>query len=248
MLELEVMGTGRTVIIGHRGAMGHSPENTLASFQKGLDLGADVVELDIHLSRDGVPVVMHDERVNRTTDGTGLVADMTLAELKGLDAGRWFGREFEGEKIPTLKEVFDWAAGNVELVIEIKGHPKPQEGIEQKMLDLIRDYELVEKTMVISFYHPVVRAVKDLEPKLATGILYGGYLADTVGTARAAGADSVRPNAGQWTPELVREVHEAGLVASTWTVNEVDQYDELVRMGLDSIGTNYPDRFSERVV
>lgn len=244
MLELEATGSGRTIIIGHRGAMGHAPENTLASFKKGMELGADVLEFDVHLSRDGVIVVMHDAVVNRTTDGSGLISEMTLSELKQLDAGSWFGREFAGERIPTLEETLEWVAGRIDLAIEIKGRQKPQEGIERAVVEMIRAHEMVDKTMVISFHHPSVRAVKKIEPGIATGILYSGYLADTVGAARAALADSVRPHAGHWTPELVDEVHEAGLSASTWTVNDPEQFKQLVEMGVDSIGTNYPDRFA----
>ena len=245
MFELEMLGSGQTVIIGHRGAMGHAPENTFASLKKGVELGADVLELDVHLSRDGILMVMHDDLVNRTTNGTGSISEMTLAELKKLDAGSWFGREFEGERIPTLDEVLAWASGRIDLVVEIKGRQKPQDGIERAVVDLVRQHGMVERVMAISFHHPSVKIVKELEPKLATGILYAGYLVDTVGAARAAKADSVRPNAGHWTPELVEEVHGAGLVGSTWTVNDPEQYRELEEMGLDSIGTNFPDRFSK---
>src|SRR5215471_12590471 len=100
---------GRVWVVGHRGAMGYCPENTLASFERGLELGADWIELDVHLSRDGQLIVIHDETLDRTTSGHGLVRDHTLAELKRLDAGAWFGAEYAGQRIPTLDEVLDWA-------------------------------------------------------------------------------------------------------------------------------------------
>src|ERR1700716_3392227 len=100
---------GRVWVVGHRGAMGHCPENTLASFERGLELGADWIELDVHLSRDGALIVIHDETVDRTTNGRGLVCEHTLAELKELDAGAWFGASFAGERVPSLDEVLVWA-------------------------------------------------------------------------------------------------------------------------------------------
>src|SRR5919197_4354903 len=105
------MGVGRPLVVGHRGAMGYAPENTLASFELAVEQGADVVELDVHLSRDGQVVVIHDEQLDRTTDGRGLVGDRTLDELKRLDAGSWFDPRFAGQRIPTLHEVLAWASG-----------------------------------------------------------------------------------------------------------------------------------------
>ena len=118
-------------VVGHRGAMGHCPENTLASFERGLELGADWIELDVHLSRDDALVVIHDETVDRTTNGHGAVRDHTLAELKALDAGGWFGPEYAGQRIPTLDEVLAWARQRDTIVdIEIKNAPVYYAGIE----------------------------------------------------------------------------------------------------------------------
>src|ERR1043166_3256151 len=112
---------GRIWVVGHRGAMGHCPENTMASFERGLELGADWIELDVHLTRDGGLAVMHDETVDRTTGGHGRVQDYTLAERKRLDAGAWFGPAYAGQRVPTLDEVLDWARGRDAILdIEIK--------------------------------------------------------------------------------------------------------------------------------
>jgi glycerophosphoryl diester phosphodiesterase len=229
------------LIIGHRGAMGYAPENTIASFEKGLALGADLIELDVHLSADGYLVVIHDSTVDRTTDGNGYVKDMMLAQLKKLDAGSWYRPEFAREKIPTLPEVLEWAKGRVGLVIEIKNGPISYPGIEEKVIEALKAYGMEEGVIVISFDHRCVRRVKQIRPRIATGILYVGRLIDPVAAARAAMAIAIHPKADYLTKEVVEVAHRAGLAVSTWTVNNLSRLEELIEMGVDSIGTNYPD-------
>ncbi len=242
MLEIEAANSGKVLVIGHRGAMGHAPENTMASFKKGLELGSDLIELDIHLSKDKELVVIHDADVSRTTNGHGHISDFTIKEIKKLDAGASFAPRFKGESIPTLQEVLNWAKEKIPLAIEIKGDPIPAAGIEEKLVNLLRESGMTEKVMVISFYHPALRRVKELAPAIATGILFTGRFSDSVSAARASMADSIRPSWYYWSPDLVEEVHKAGLTASTWTVNDEEVMERTVRMGLDSIGTNYPDK------
>jgi glycerophosphoryl diester phosphodiesterase len=234
--EIRSAGSGQVVVVGHRGAMGHAPENTMGSFRRAMSLGADGVELDVRLSADGEAMVIHDAAVDRTTDGNGLVSSMTTGELRELDAG-------SGDRIPRLAEVLEWAVEeSVELTIEIKGDPAPLPGLVSRVIDLLDHYGRASEVMLISFHHPTVRQIKDYRPDIVTGILYGGYLADTVAAARAALADSVRPSWHFWTPELVGEVHRAGLSASAWTVNEEAAIQSVASMGVDSLATNYPDR------
>jgi len=242
MLELEAKNSGKVLVQGHRGAMGYAPENTLVSFAKGFEQGADLLELDIHLSSDGELIVMHDGDVSRTTDGQGHIKNMTLAEIKKLDAGVKFDARFRGERVPTLPEVFAWAQHRIPLAVEIKGDPLPQRGIQEKLLALIRQFNMLDQVIVISFHHLAVKFIKELEPRLATGILLTGQLADPVSAARAALADSVRPMWHYWTAEQIAEVHAAGLTASTWTVNDEATMGDVIAMGVDSIGCNYPDR------
>jgi glycerophosphoryl diester phosphodiesterase len=242
MLELEAKGSGKVLVIGHRGALGYVPENTMPSFAKGVECGADLIELDVHLTADDAIVVIHDDDVSRTTDGRGVVRGMTLAEIRGLDAGSRFDPKYRGERIPTLDEVLDWAKGRVQLVVEIKGGPLPAPGIEERVVQALRDHRMVDAVMAISFHHPAVKRLKGLEPALATGILYSGLLVDTVGAARATGTESVRPQWNYWTRELVDEVHAAGLLASSWVANDEPRMEYLVGMGVDSIGCDYPDR------
>ncbi len=242
MVELEAARAGRKASVGHRGAAGHAPENTLPSFETALGMGVDAVELDVRRSRDGELVVIHDAAIDRTTDGRGEVAALSLSELRAVDAGARFGGKFPGARIPTLREVLAWARGRTELVIEIKGDPHPQPGVEEQVLGLVAEHGMIERVMVISFHHPTLRRVRELEPRVATGMLYTGFFADTVAAARAAGADCVRPGWRDWNEALVRDVHSAGLVAGAWTVDDEAAMERLLDMGLDSITTNYPDR------
>lgn len=242
MLELTAAQSGRVLVIGHRGALGYAPENTLTSFDKGIALGADLIEFDVHMTRDRQLVVMHDSDVSRTTDGHGHISDLTLAEIKALDAGKWFGTQFAGLRVPTLDETLAFTRGRTQLAVEIKGDPLPAPGIEQMVVEKLHAHGMARDAIVISFYHATVRRIKEIDPAVATGCLYSGQLADTVGNARAARADSVRPSWQYWTRELVEEVHAAGLQASAWNADDEPLMAYLVDMGLDSIGANYPDR------
>lgn len=233
----------RTVqVVGHRGAMGHAPENTMVSFEMGLALGADWMELDVQLSRDGELVVIHDPTVDRTTNGTGFVRDLSLQELRQLDAGSWFGPEFAGARIVTLSEVLDWARGRTRLIIEIKNGPIFYPGIAERVVACVRDHDMLRDVMVISFDHCAVRQTKDLEPALRTGILYVGRVAEPEILAVQSGAEVLMPLSAYVTEDLVTSAHAAGLGVSTWTVNEPDEMRRLISLGVDGIGTNYPDR------
>ena len=235
-------GDGVVEVVGHRGAMGHAPENTMASFADGLALGADWIELDVQLSRDGELVVIHDPTVDRTTNGSGFVKDLSLEELRQLDAGSWFGPRFAGAHIPTLAEVLDWARGRTRLIVEIKNGPIFYPGIAERVVACLREHNVVRETMVISFDHCVVRQVKSLEPAQRTGILYVARAVDPVLLASQSGAEVLMPLSSYVTEELIALAHAAGLSVSTWTVNEPEEMRRLISLGVDGIGTNYPDR------
>lgn len=233
---------GRLWVVGHRGASGHAPENTMASFHRAVALGADFVELDVHLSRDGALVVIHDFSVGRTTNGSGAVRDLTVAELRALDAGGWYGPAFAGERIPTLDEVLGWASGQVRLVIEIKNGPFYYEGIEERLVAALRAHSMAQSALVISFDHPSVRRVKELDAAIATGILYVARPVDAVTLAHAAGASVLLPHWAFVTAQEVEAAHGAGLAVCPWVVDEVTQMEMVLGMGVDGLGTNFPDR------
>ena len=231
--------------VGHRGAKGHAPENTMLSFMMGADMGVTAVETDVHLSKDGEVVLIHDHTVDRTTDGHGFVKDMTLAELKKLDAGSWYDPRFAGERIPTLTELLAWAKDRVGVAIEIKNGPIYYPGIAEKTIRLVREHGMARQVILISFDHFVLREAKQIAPEIATGILYVGGLVDAVAAARAALADALHPHWSFVTPELVRTVHEAGLAISPWNPNDLPTLRMLSQMGVDSVGTDYPELFGQ---
>ncbi len=230
--------------VGHRGAKGHAPENTLASFERGVALGVDAVETDVHLSADGEVVIIHDHTVDRTTNGKGFVKDLTVAQLQALDAGSWYDPRFAGERILTLRELLDWARDRVPVAIEIKNGPIYYPGIAAKTLALLREYGMLGQAILISFDHFVLRECKMLEPEVATGILYAGRLVDPVAAAQAAGADALHPAWAFVTPDLIEMAHAAGLAVSPWCPNDRPTLQWLEARGVDSIGTDYPDLFA----
>ena len=187
-------------IMGHRGAPADEPENTLRSFSRALAVGVAAVELDVQLTRDGRLAVIHDETLDRTTNGKGRVKDFTLAELQRLDAGR-------GEPVPSLEEVFALVQGRAHLVVELK-----QPDAAGAVLGFFREQRAFEFANVISFWHPAVKALKEAEPRLTTGALMVGCPADPVGVARAAGAATLVLNYPYVNRELVAAAHHQGIL------------------------------------
>ena len=238
-----VQERGRVWVVGHRGAMGHRPVNTFASFEHALELGADWIELDVHLTRDGALAVIHDESVDRTTDGHGLVQDHSLAELKQLDAGAWFGPAYAGQRVPTLDEVLAWARLRGTVVdIEIKNAPIYYAGIEEAVIKALDSQQMAEQVIVISFDHRAVKRVKDLDARIATGVLYAGRPVDAgVNLARQANADALLPHWAYVTSDDVRAAHEAGLAVAPWASSDPKILAHLIEAGVDAIGTNHPD-------
>jgi len=218
---------------GHRGNPAERPENTLASFSSAIELGVDMIECDVHMSSDGELVVIHDHSLERTTNGTGLVFQHTAAELRRLDAG-------DGQRLPLLREVVELAKDRVGVSIEIKQIPFRYPGLEEKLVELLRDLDVVDQAAVISFHHAAVRAVKALEPSLSVGILEGARPIDPVRMMREAGADIYAPHYGAMDPELVVELHKAGGLIGVWTVDDEAAVAWCRTCRPDSIFTNRP--------
>jgi glycerophosphoryl diester phosphodiesterase len=232
--------------VGHRGARGHAPENTFASFNLAVEMGVSAVETDVHLSKDGAVVLIHDHTVDRTTDGRGFVKDMTLSQLKSLDAGKWYDPRFEGERIPELGEFLEWACEwDVAVALEIKNGPLYYPEIAAKLVHVLRKHDMLSRAIVISFDHPVLLEARQIEPDLTTGILYAARLADPAAAAHAAGASALHPHWAYVTPDLVQVAHDAGLAVSPWCPNDAPTIKRLADMGIDSIGTDYPELFDQ---
>ncbi len=239
----QVRREGRPSVVGHRGAMGYRPENTLASFEHAAELGADWIELDVHLSREGVPVVIHDPTLERTAGGRGPVSRRTVAQLKKLDAGRWWGEAWTGQQILTLEEALLWARGvePIRLMVEIKSGPVLYPGIEAAVVLALERSAMLERAMVISFDHASVRRVKTLDPRVMTGVLYVGRPVDEVSLAVGAGADVLLPHWAFVTPEGVLAAHQAGLAVAAWASSDRAVLRGLLAAGVDAITTDHPD-------
>jgi glycerophosphoryl diester phosphodiesterase len=243
----------KVLVIGHRGALGHAPENTRASFEKAWRLGADAVECDVHLSRDGRLVVIHDETLDRTTNGRGLVRRRTWKELARLDAGRWFGARFKGERLWHLEDLLAWArrkksrAGKpFQVIIEIKNKPVPCPGIAEAVVETLHRFGFEERCRVISFDHGAVRRVKTLDPRIPTGILFSRPPDDLEKRMRWTRADALFPRRHLVTPALVRRAHRRGWYVGTWTVDEPDEIKRVLRAGVDAVAGNFPERIGGR--
>jgi len=230
------------IVMAHRGASAVAPENTMAAFRKAIELKADSIELDVHMTRDGHIVVAHDEQVNRTSNGKGWIKDMTLEELKELDFGSWFSQDFKGEKIPTLREVLEMLSGwNGILNLEIKKLIVLYEGIEKKVTDLLQEFGMVERTIISSFNHYSLVEVKKLVPRLKTGILYVSALYQPWEYAKSMGADAIHPFFGTVNPEIVEGCRKNGIMVNPYTVDKPDDIKKMIDAGVDSIITNVPD-------
>ncbi len=232
---------GRPAVVGHRGAMGSCPENTLGSFGRAADEGADWIELDVHLSRDGVAVVLHDETLERTTSGRGRVDRHSAAQLARLDAGSWYGAAWAAERVPTLEEALAWAKGRgVGVEIEIKNGPVEHVGIEAAVVAALARTGMTEEALVISFDHTTVKRVKTLSRRTLTGVLYACRPVDELGLARRARADVLLPHWSFVTEASVAAAHGAGLAVATWTTSEKAVVRDLLAAGVDAITTDHP--------
>ena len=228
-------------VIGHRGAAGYAPENTMVAFERGLALRADAIELDVNLSKDGELMVIHDPVLQRTTNGRGLVCEHTAAEIQQLDAGSWFDPSFSMCRVPTLRDVLTWAKGRTKVAIEIKNGPVFYPNIEKILVTLLDELQMRDQVMAISFDHIVLGQLKELAPDVATGVIYASRVPDPVAMARAVNADLLMPYWAMLTKEEVEMGHAADLFVSPWGGAEQD-YKHLLALGVDAVGADYPDR------
>jgi len=226
------------LVISHAACAGHAPENTLAGLRLALHMGADAVEVDVHLSADGIPILMHDDSVDRTTDAQGPVASLTLAELRKLDAGaRSPFESFRGEKVPTLAEALELTRGRALLIIEIK--PLDVEGA---VLEEVRRAGALDWAMIWSFHPGVVAGARRREPRLPAGLLTHSLSDAIAQQALELGAQGTGVYYQNLTEEGVRLAHRKGLAVHAWTVDQPPDMHRLAAAGVDGIVTNFPDR------
>jgi glycerophosphoryl diester phosphodiesterase len=236
----------RPLVIGHRGASADAPENTIAAFELALEQGADGIELDVHLSADEHPVVIHDFTLERTTDGAGPVSGHRVRELKRLDAGGWRDRRFRGQRVQTLQEVLERFRDRARFWIELKGGSALYPGIEDRVVSMIEIYDVVERVLVQSFDHAAIDRVRALNRDIAVGALLAEAPLDP-GLLRPEAVRAICPAVHALTPELFAEIRRAGLDCYVWTVNEPAQMDRLVEWGVSGLITDRPGLLRARL-
>ncbi|WP_079528400.1 glycerophosphodiester phosphodiesterase [Halobacillus hunanensis] len=245
--EIKNRDRQQTITIAHRGASGYAPENTMAAFEKSVDMKAEMFELDVQMSKDGKLVVIHDTTIDRTTNGSGQVGDFTYEELQQLDAGSWFSEEFASEKIPTLGQVLDEFKGRSGILIELKS-PSLYPGIEQKVADALVSRNMHkpenEKIIVQSFDHESMKKFHSILPSVPIGVLLG-YSENGVSNEQLAEfssyADYFNPNKAMITKDLVERIHEYDMKTHPYTVRDRESANFLLEAGVDGIITDFPD-------
>jgi len=214
--------------IGHRGARAYEPENTLSSFRRALELGVDAVELDVRKTRDNELVVIHNADVNKTTDGSGAVNELTLEEIQRFVTEK-------GEHVPTLEEVLDDVAKRVKVLVELK-----EAGTEEQVISLIRKKRLTENVIIISFHEDALRKVRELSDEVETGLIYVRHK-NPIQAALDLKAEYLLPLYRFTHSSNVKKAHEAGLKVIVWTINNKEEVDEYKKKGVDGIASDRPD-------
>jgi glycerophosphoryl diester phosphodiesterase len=253
------------VVVAHRGFRTRAPENTLAAFEAAATVGAAMIEFDVGLTRDGVPVVIHDAEVDRTTDGVGRVDALTLAEIQALDAGGWFHPRFAGERVPTLAQVLDRMGGRVALNIEIKPEAalprRPMESgreseiepemepVERQVMALVQARGLAESVLISSFDGGVLERLAISDAPVALGVLTeGGDIAEAIRRCARLGAFSWHPDFRRLSADAVRRVRrETGARILPYTVNDPAEMDKLLALGADGFFTDDPEAGRRRL-
>lgn len=233
-----------TLIFAHRGSAGTDPENTMIAFMSAEKAGADGIELDVHLSKDGEIVVIHDLTVDRTTNGSGKVRDLTFTELKQLHANYHFKHFLKPvARIPSLREVFDWLKTNRLLCnIEIKNNHFSYDGIEEKVIELIKQYRFEERIMISSFNHDSLVYIKKLYADIETAPLFSDRLFEPWTYAEYLGAKGIHPHFGAVTDQMIQASMQAGIAVRPYTVNKEKDVKRLLKLHCSAIITDYPEK------
>ena len=237
--------------IAHRGATGYAPENTITGYDLAVDMKADYIEIDVQRSKDGELVSIHDTTVDRTTDGTGKVRDLTFEQLRSLDAGSWKGEQFAGELIPTFEEILDRYHGKVGILVELKA-PELYPGIEKQVAEALKERNLDKpqngKIIIQSFNFESMKEMDQLLPKVPIGVLTSKRADTTMEALQefSTYADWFNPSYGIVTKELVNQVHSLDMQIGSWTVRSQEAADFLFEMKVDAIISDYPDYVDPR--
>lgn len=232
-------------IFAHRGYSGKYPENTMIAFKKALECGVDGIELDVQLTKDGEVVIIHDETIDRTTTGKGFVIDYTYEELEKFDASFKF-KDLGFNKIPTLREYFQLVKDyDIVTNVELKTGINEYLGIEEKVWELIKEYNLEEKVIISSFNHFSVMRMKKIAPQLKYGFLSEDWIIDAGKYTHSHGVQCYHPRFNNLVPDVIKELKKYNLEINTWTVNLEEDMRYLYSNNIDVIITNYPELAQE---
>jgi glycerophosphoryl diester phosphodiesterase len=235
-----------TIIYGHRGASGYLPENTMVAFEKAVEMGANGIETDVQMTKDGVLVLIHDEYVNRTTDGVGLVKDFTYNELKKLNASNYMKDYSNRTEIPTVEEFVDLAKEkNITVNFEIKSGIILYPQIEEKLINLIYKKDFEKQVILSNFNHYSLVKCKEISKEINTGILYMEALYMPEEYCKKVGADGLHPYFYALNKAILENAHKEGLTVNPFTVNDENTMKMLLSIGVDGIITNYPDKLKK---
>ncbi len=221
-------------IVAHAGGAAYEPENTIRAIRKSIELGAEMAEVDVHSTRDGHLVVIHDTDVDRTTNGKGTVKLMSLQEIRKLDAGK-------GEKIPTLEEVLRVAKNVIGVMIEVKAV-----GIEKPVAELVQREQVIGQVVVTSFMSDAIKKIKTLDSRIPTGQIFSWKIPNAAGRAVELKANVMVPEYRLVTKNMIEDLHKISVPVFTWTVDDRSVAEKLIRIGVDGIITNKPDLVSHQ--
>ena len=241
LVFFSVINHAQTKIIAHRGFSNVAPENTLIAFQKAIEIGADYYELDVHQTKDGVLVVIHDKTIDRTCSNnkTGKISELNICELQDIRVGlsSKFGKKFSAEKIPTLKEALELARNKIGVCVEIK-----TEGIESQVVKLLDELDMINQIIIFSFSHKSLLMIKELNSEIRTLLLVNYANIKTLDFVNKINANAIGVGYNtKITEEFITYAHKNGINVFKWTVNEKEKMKELINLNIDGIITNKPD-------
>jgi len=244
------------LVVAHRGASAYAPENTIAAFELAIELGADALELDLRQTKDSVLVVLHDSNVDRTTNGKGSVNNFTFSQLQKLDAGSWFDQKFTDQKIPSLQEVIDLLDDSTLIIIELKEGNETYPGIEERLVELVKQNKIEAQTILKSFDPNVLERLRTIEPDIALLYVYTlripwlGMIIDrgvTFDTVYDLDVEYLQPHRFFLSKSFVNDAQAKGFKIISWGVNSTEAINESLEYGVDGIETDYPDKVQKLI-